>query len=140
MRMLFVSFSGLLLALFEERVQNAELAEGLFYFGCTREHAFLPSERNADVQQLLSGNNPATVRCLHNLILLSLGRAEAQERVRWRSPDEEQTYEGLNELLGKHGYAPVWHSVDDPRINFDELAKRVEEAGLPLKVISRYSA
>ncbi|MBU1104377.1 hypothetical protein KJ664_00560, partial [Patescibacteria group bacterium] len=57
---LFISFSGLLVALKSGKIPLSDLDTALFYFGCTRDHAYNPSKHGVELDEVsrIFRNNP----------------------------------------------------------------------------------
>ena len=125
MRKLFLSFTSTLGLIARGEVSRGELMSGLFYFGCTRQHAFMPwadAEGNPHVHgegnELLwcfkkpDGSYDADHAAVgHDLLVTALAHAEADNRVEWRERRESQTYEKLDELLVRNGHKPISHRI-----------------------------
>lgn len=100
MRKLFISFSGTLLALHSGNATEADLAEGLFYFGCDRDHAINPGTEShgCDERRWLDRENPEVGNQIHSRLVEMLLQAETDGRVAWRGKGGN-SYEELNVLL-----------------------------------------
>ena len=99
---LFISFTGTIAALESGRVHVDSLDNGLFVFGCTREHAINPGSLGEHVEDCVK-KSPH----LHTLLASALLNAEAQGRVRWRTLRQNMSFELVNDLLTAHGHAPL---------------------------------
>jgi hypothetical protein len=103
---LFVSFGGLLRALYGLRVSAHQLEDALFYFSCSREYVFevgvggehgeLPAEY---------ARNPEDALKAYEEVLDAIRKAEAESRIAWC--DQEASWEQLNQLLNANGYPPI---------------------------------
>jgi hypothetical protein len=101
-KVLFISYTGLLVGLTDSRIRPETLDQGLFYFGCSRQ-AFLygvipcgPSLKEIYEASL------AYLK-LETAVL----EAEPRHRVVWRPEDGNPSYQQLNQLLVKNGLAPL---------------------------------
>lgn len=144
--MLCVSFSRLVFRLVFGKIEPADLVDALFYFGCAREDLFGADGRlkAADlvfVEQpsFREINHPADRQRFVDAIGAAQERvmiAERGGRVAWRTLQGDNTYEQLNKLLERAGFAPL------PIDGFDDhgaytyrgVDDRVRAAGLPLEV------
>ena len=97
---LFLSFTGLLRAIAQEEVTQADLDAGLFYFGCARSHALNPGGAGEYDERI----NLAKGAQAHEKLVRALERAESENRCRWLKPDNtSRSYSLLNELLCANG-------------------------------------
>ncbi len=138
MRKLFVSFTALLRALKEGLVTEGDLASGLFYFGCAREHALDPWKGETNEVHWYFKDNPEQGRVVHGQIVAAILLGESDGRVIWRTRDSRQSYEELNSLLVKHDVGSI--SCDDFRATngpycYPGVVDRVTEANLQLQVV-----
>ncbi|QQR60361.1 hypothetical protein IPH19_03005 [Candidatus Uhrbacteria bacterium] len=138
MTALFVSFTALLRALRDGIVTESDLATGLFYFGCRRQHAFDPSGKYNEVKWFYK--NDAEGQAVHGKIVDALTKAEADGRALWRDADDgEQSFERLNTMLVAHDLKPLGLQLesfsDGGQYSYPGVAERVKEANLPLRVI-----
>ena len=100
MTKLFISFTGTLQALSGGIVSVDDLNEGLFVFGCTRNHALNPGAAGEHVESVVR-EHPELHRALCDALLL----AEAAGRVRWRTLEQgNASFELVDELLVANGY------------------------------------
>lgn len=130
---LFLSFSGLLYKLDRGEVLQQELDTGLFYFGCSRKHAYDPgaSGEYNEVAQMRSPN----AHRVHQQLCRALYKGEEDGRVLWRSTSQQNTYQQLNELLVKYGYEPI-QDIDYNYYSYPGVRRKMEEQQIPLIVIS----
>lgn len=171
-RKLFVSFTALLREMKNDRVTEKDLERGLFYFGCTRRHAFEPGTQGESNELMWIFKDTDEAQATHQVLLKYVQKAEADGRCVWREADQMNSYEQLNALLVKHGYsydrnkgpAIITDTKPEERIDLVEIdpnhkraimyepdnrtenpwyaycypgvRDRVEQAGLPLDVIS----
>ena len=148
-RKLFVSFTALLRAMRDDKVTEKDLERGLFYFGCTRSHAFEPGAKGESNELTWFFEDMTEATATHQVLLKYVMKAEKDGRCIWREPNTMSSYEQLNALLVKHGYsydrgggpAIVWES-DDRTENpwyaycYPGVRDRVAEAGIPLDVVA----
>lgn len=130
MKKLFLSFTATIRALRDGNVTESDLANGLFYFGCVREHALDP---NAMELSWFKGGREA-----HATLYPALLAAEAEGRVAWRQKEERNSYKQLNELLKFHGFPEI--AEEDGRsigntYCYPGVADRVRERNLQIQVI-----
>ena len=104
-RKLFVSFTALLRYMRDDKVTEKDLERGLFYFGCTRDHAFNPGHSGESNELPWIFKDPTEAQATHQVLLKYVEKAEKEGRCIWREPHEMNTYEQLNALLVKHGYS-----------------------------------
>lgn len=97
-RKLFLSWTGVLNALIEDRITIADLDQGLFFFSCSK------SEVVKKLSQL-SDDDPYSFHVyLEEKISQILFKAEIYDRVRWSLAQEKPAYYHLNFLLVANGY------------------------------------
>ncbi len=147
-RKLFVSFTALLRNMRDDLVTEKDLERGLFYFGCTRSHAFEPSSGGSnELMWIFKDTTEATAT--HQVLLKYVEKAEKDGRCVWRSADQFNTYEQLNSLLVKNnlsynregGPAIIWqpdNRTENPSYMYcyPGVRDRVAEANLPLDVVA----
>lgn len=139
-RKLFISYSGLIRHLRDEKVTTADLEDGIFYFGCVREHVMHPeqSERN-DSKEAMKRNSSDARRQIHENIVSAALTAEMNGRIGYRLFNEPNSYEVLASLLEENGYIgfPLESSADRcvTGYNYPEIVNRVKDAGFDLEVI-----
>ena len=92
---IFRSYTTLLLLLARGRVSQEDLDQGLYFFGCTREHALNPGK--AGERDEREGLGEAGM-VAHRQLLEAVLAAEAQGRCRWHRPDVDTRLEPCGEL------------------------------------------
>lgn len=131
-RTLFVSFTSALYNLQRGTATEADLATGLFAFGCTREHALHPGDGGEYVEDVVHERPD-----LHALLRRAVLTAEEDGRVAWRVVGENMSYRKISDLLSRNGYGPIAHE-DWRAVNGDYcypgVEDRVREAGHDLRV------
>ena len=114
-RKLFISFTGLMYALKAGRINDDDLADGLFVFGCVRDHAITPGALGEHVESVVVENPEVHARLAQAVL-----DAECLGRVVWRSREGGHTsFELVNELLVGNGEQPLIshkeaYGTDDP--------------------------
>jgi hypothetical protein len=98
---LFLSFTATLRLMTEGEITQAALDSGLFYFGCTRDHAF----GNPEEARWFKGGE-ASLTTLREALL----RAEQEGRVLWRGP--RNTWQELESLLSANGINVKFDPLD----------------------------
>lgn len=101
MRKLFVSFTSLLQLVSARQVSPEDLANGLFFFGCWREHAINPGGAGeTDTRE----SNPAYSGA-HAIIRTAVLRAGVEGRVAWHNGKNRtrSPWMRLDDLLAQHG-------------------------------------
>jgi hypothetical protein len=102
-RKLFVSFTGTLAAMVNGKVNADDLANGLFAFGCTRDHAITPGAVGEQVEYQVSQYPEVHVQLVRSLLA-----AEADKRIFWRpNVKTPTTFDDVSALLEAHGYKPL---------------------------------
>jgi hypothetical protein len=102
-RKLFISFTGLMYALKAGRITDDDLPNGLFVFGCTRDHVITPGSWGEHIESVVVENPAAHSRLVDTLI-----KAELEGRVVWRSREEgNASFELVNKLLVGNGEQPL---------------------------------
>ena len=105
-RKLFVLFTALLKAMRDDKVTEKDLERGLFYFGCTRRHAFEPgAQGDSNELEWWFFKDATEATATHQVLLKYVEKAEKDGRCVWREANQPNTYEQLNALLVKHGYS-----------------------------------
>src|SRR5512134_1866567 len=105
MRMLFISFTGLLKAIRDEKIRPSDLRDGLFYFGCAREHLLEPTVETEAVD-IFRHDFHAAFKA-HLDIFREFIRAEGERRATSRSARQRPSFEQLNWLLIHNGYPAI---------------------------------
>jgi hypothetical protein len=134
MRKLFLSFTGTLSALKTGRVTEQDLASGLFYFGCTRDHALHPWNGMRNEVLGVFHDDPERGRTVHGKLAEALVKGEGEGRVMWRDFEGPQSYEVVNQLLTNNGAGKIDHDLW-LGYNYPTVAKRIKEASLPIDAI-----
>ncbi|KKU48815.1 hypothetical protein A3E96_03705 [Candidatus Uhrbacteria bacterium RIFCSPHIGHO2_12_FULL_46_13] len=139
MRKLFVSFTGLLQEMVNGRVTKEDLADGIFSFGCMREHALRPWEDETnEVEWIARDVGDERAKEIHAQIVEALWVAEAHGRAQYRT-DESNSYEKLNVLIVANGYPELPCSVeglhDCGAYSYSGVEDRVRALGLELEVV-----
>ena len=135
MRKLFCSFTSTLRLIHEEKVTDEDLNNGLFAFGCVREHAFHPENDETNEVTWLRDATPERQQEVHTRLVAALEAAEAAGRVAWRPVDDSMSLNRVNELLTKNGFTAL---EGDPRSsNYPALQEAVEASGQDLGVVWR---
>ena len=134
-RKFFVSFTGLIREMLQGKVSDDDLRCGLFYFGCTREHAFNPGDQGENNElEYFSRDSAIAVQTAHERLKKALVVAESEKRVLWRRPDEGNTYRHVNELLEGAGFdRPILEERDGFSLfhySYPGVATRFAESGL----------
>ncbi len=110
MRKLFLSFTALLRLLSEDKVSFEDLRHGLFYFGCTRAHAYEPgSSGETDERQWSNGAYAVG----HPMLVNMLRQAEIDGRADWRRTTDapnRDPWEVLDDLLERNGHKRIKHA------------------------------
>lgn len=131
---LFLSFTGLLRAIVDNEVSQDELDAGLFYFGCTRSHAWKPSAAG-EFDERTTYRESGLIA--HATLLRALERAELAGRCRWHRLEEGTplpAYPLLNELLVANGVPALTLPAELPDYTYCGVRDRVRETGLPVEV------
>lgn len=106
---LFVSFTGLLMALESGRVSAPDLADGLFVFACTRDHVYSPGANGEFVETIITRRPD-----LHKIVLMAVKAAKVDGRIVWRRPEDgNASYELVDLLLTGNGYKPLQSDGED---------------------------
>lgn len=119
MKKLFLSYSALLKRVADGSVTQADLDEGLFYFGCCREQVFTEATDDAAVR-----------------IMDAVRKAESAGRVAWRTRFGGNTYRDLGCLLLGNGYDAV-STVRYDVYNYEFVAASLKAGGIPLEAVHR---
>lgn len=135
-RKLFVSFTGTMHKLSRGEVTASDLENGLFAFGCCREHALYPGVHGEYVETVV-GEYPRH----HAALFVALLDAEDDGRVVWRTgPEGNMSYGLVSGLLERNGYARIAAEPSSSTWCIDSycypgVRERVEEAGLDVDVV-----
>jgi hypothetical protein len=101
-RKLFISFTGLMYALKAGRINDDDLANGLFVFGCARDHAITPGACSEHIEDVVVKNPEVHARLVDVVI-----KAELAGRVAWRPRNGNASFELVDELLALNGEQPL---------------------------------
>ena len=101
-RKLFISFTGLMYALKAGRINDDDLANGLFVFGCARDHAITPGAWSEHIEDVVVKNPEVHARLVEVVI-----KAELAGRVAWRPRSGNASFELVDELLAINGEQPL---------------------------------
>lgn len=130
----FVSFTGLLRAMSQGKVSEADLATGIFYFGCLRVHAVDPSVGEANEVTWFFGRDPVRGHVAHQLLVEAIEAAERDGRVEWRaSADARLSLVKAAELLERHGFRLREKPQGD--YNYPAVAEMARDSELDLEVV-----
>lgn len=106
-----VSWTRALVGLFGGWFDGADLEGAVYYFGCSREHAFSPGSRGETNElERIAEDDPERGRRVHAALMAEVEKAEAAGRVAWHDGFGFTTYERLNVLLASIGLP----TFDDP--------------------------
>ena len=131
---LAISYSGLLYGLADATTTLAVLDSSIFYFGCTRSHAFDPES----IVRHLGHREDFTHEMLYQLheeLRRIFAEAEADGRMAWRAEAAESSWQGLNELLQANSLPPI-----DPtshHYSYPGVKEAIEAQQLPYTVAHR---
>lgn len=135
MKKLFVSFTSLLAAITHGTVNADDLKNGLFFFGCRREHAFHPgASGETDERTWQKGRYAAA----HPVIVDALLVAEAEGRASWHNMAvrKDSPWNLLDGLLTRNGFPPLQPLSDlSCHYGYPNVKETVAERGLPLEVL-----
>lgn len=131
---LFVSFTGLMYALERGQVDVGDLADGLFAFGCTREHVFSPGAGGEYIASPVRENRWDLM-----VVQTAVMTAELSGRVVWRkNPLDLMSYEYVSKLLAANNCGEIETDMirawNGPYC-YPGVTERVKEAGLNVDVI-----
>lgn len=107
MKKLFLSYSALLTAITMDAVREEELDTGLYFFGCTRSHAFEPGANGEFDERDHLGD--AGLKA-HAVLVKALKKAEEEGRCVWHRPDSVtrlEPFKLLSGLLQRNGQPPL---------------------------------
>ncbi len=141
MRKLFVSFTALLFRLADKKVTDADLATGLFHFGCCLEHVLNPGAFGDENNEVLWAfrNDPEGGKAAHAQIVAAVRKAQEEGRIVWRDPTNPRVsqYDLIAELLERNGLGPLGPSdyASGSSYSYASLAHRVRSGNLPLEVV-----
>lgn len=107
MKKIFLSFTSLLSLLGSGKVTAQDLSEGLFFFGCTRRHAYEPGAQGESDERTFHNGRYASA---HPVLVSALRQAENEGRVAWRHDPftgELDPWGQLDDLLRTNGLPQV---------------------------------
>lgn len=134
---LVLSWSRVLVGLFSGRLEIADLDGAVFYFGCTRSHAFDPAGGGTNELTEIAKADPIRGRQVHAALMAEVEKAEAAGRVAWRENGTGyHTYQQLNELLEGLGLPTIDHEDAVGPIYFPRVLAYVKEANLPYRLVT----
>lgn len=129
----FLSFRAALTALYKGEVTADDLAKGVFYFRCTRDHVMNPGCKGDQIESEVRAH-PAQ----HEQLKAALLIAEAEGRVAWRQAAQASSFKQLHELLVAHGLKglPKYVAMSyGPENRYQEVADAcIESRLIPRKV------
>jgi hypothetical protein len=134
MKKLFVSFSSLLREVSAGAVTPADLQQGLFFFGCMREHALDPGAAGeADERHWNHGKYATAYPAIRDALLA----AEADGRAAWHKVRKpvDGAWRVLDRLLEANGYSPLQHCNTFSHYCYPGVRDLVAERGLALEVV-----
>ena len=131
MKKLFVSFTSLLRLVAEGHVTAEDLRQGLFFFGCWRDHAL-----DADALRLYAdGTRYSTAQAA---IADAVRRAEGEGRAAWHNGPKRHgnPWRKLDDLLCDNGFPPlkVQHDIGS-HYCYPGARDAVADKGLNLEVV-----
>ena len=107
-RKVFISFTGLLKAMHDDKVTDEDFENGIYYFGCTRGNVFdRPLEELHLEFTRAFGEDMSSAEAALGKLREVILRAEKEERVAWRELGQINTQAELNELLVRHNARPL---------------------------------
>ncbi len=135
MKKLFISFTSLLALVGENKVTALELAEGLFFFGCWRDHALNPGAAGEADERTWNNGRYALA---HPTIVEAVLKAEAEGRAAWHNGPKKtgNPWRQLDDLLADNGF-PILNQKHDVSCHYAYPGVRdaVVEKGIALDVV-----
>ena len=134
-KMLFVSFTALLFRIRDKQVTEEDLSQGLFFFGCSRRHAFEPwTQGHTNELEWVTKHGDEQAR-VHRMLVTAIEAAEKDGRAVWRTRDsfEQDDKEVLTEMLSANGFDVDLSDLG--YLNYPGVADAVRKSGQPLNVI-----
>ena len=135
-----LSWSGVLSQMFHGLVSVDDLDGALFYFGCTRGHAFDPASPEDAYNELdaITHSDPERGKQVYAQLMEAVSSAEADGRVTWRELRQSNSYDQLNELLARNGLPAINPPADEwmSHYSYPAVHEAVREQELPYNVIS----
>ena len=135
MRKIFPSFTGLLQLLKYDRVTQDDLDNGIFCFGCVRDHCMHPEKQEDPHSNEVNWLRlpPAEANAIHRRLVDAVLKAEGEGRVAWRTGQGHMSYSLINQVIVPLGYAPL--QGRDYHYSYPSLTDVVEESGQALQVM-----
>lgn len=149
-RKLFLSFSGLLQAIYDDKITREDLGQGLFFFFCSPKHVFdTGNGGEGNEAEIIFKNCPQEGKKALDRIRAAVGKAMEENRARWLINDlrkiaiaikterlAKYAYFLLNELLAANDYPrlPI-NTLDAGKYDRKEIARAIKKAGIKLDVI-----
>jgi len=135
MKKLFVSFSSLLGAITDGTVNAEDLKNGLFFFGCRREHALQPGAAGeVDERQWKKGSYAAA----HPTLVDALLAAEQEGRASWHNMAvrTDSPWNLLDGLLTRNGFPPLQPLSDlNAHYCYPHVRETIAERAMALEVV-----
>lgn len=134
MKKLFVSFTSLLREVGTGNVTPADLQQGLFLFGCRREHALEPGAANeVDERTWHKGRFAAA----HPVIKEAVLAAEKDGRAAWHNVPKrvDSAWRILDRMLEANGFGPLEHRDMFSNYCYPGVRDLIAERGLDLEVV-----
>ena len=139
MRKLFISYTGMLMAIKKGAVTEVELNTALIFFGCSRRYAlnfdFANDHEENPAVTILGENDMSEARKRHAWLVKKIEKAETEGRVHWWEPGQRRTWEDLSVFLAKHGY--TFHSQEKSFMFGKRIITAIQQASLDLEVVWR---
>lgn len=133
MKKLFLSFTSLLAMVSTGRVTAQDLSEGLFFFGCTRRHAFEPGAQGETDERTFNGGRYAGA---HLAIVKALHEAEQEGRAAWRHDPltgQLDPWAQLDQLLLANGFEAAARGTGQGwDAGYPAIAEQLSMKGIPL--------
>lgn len=132
---LFLSFTRTLHLMRDGRVVDEDLSNGLFIFGCAREHAYTAGAGGEFVESIVKENPD-----LYRKLMAYVSEAEADGRVSWRSARKLfPTFKMVNDLLHRNGYRSLmrlsWYLKRNRYSDGSYCTSAVAERSLQIEVV-----
>ena len=135
MKKLFVSYTSLLREITDGTVTHDDLYDGLFFFGCRREHAYNPGASGETDERTWQNGRYAEA---HPILVDALRVAEITGRAAWHNVPKREfsPWSVLDDLLERNDIQPL-----KPKFNlfahygYPNVKDADAERGLPLHVV-----
>ncbi len=136
MKKLFLSYTSLLRLVAENVVTAEDLATGLFFFGCRREHALNPGAAGEyDERKSFNGR----FEHVHPTIVQALLSAEAAGRAAWHNVAHrvDSSWDILDKLLTNNGVPAIKREFDyySSHYSYPGVKDAVAEKNAPVEVV-----